>query len=53
MATLDLVDKISQQIDSKNYFIGIFIDLSKAFDNINHTILIDKLEYYGIRGVAL
>ena len=53
MAILDLVDKISQKIDSKNYSMGIIIELSKAFDNINHTILIDKLEYYGIRGVAL
>ena len=53
MAILDVVDKISQKIDSKNYSMGIFIDLSKAFDTINHNILIDKLEYYGIRGVAL
>ena len=53
MAILDLVDKISQHIDSKNYFMGIFIDLSKAFDTINHKILIDKLAYYGIIDVAL
>ena len=53
MAILDLVDTIFQKIDSKNYSMDIFIDLSKAFDTINHKILIDKLEYYGIRGVAL
>ena len=53
MAILDLVDKICHKIDSKNYSMGIFIDLSKAFDTINHKILIDKLEYYGIRGVEL
>ena len=53
MAILDLVDKFSQKIDSKNYSMGSFIDLSKAFDTINHKILIDKLKYYGIRGVAL
>ena len=53
MAILGLVDIISQKIDSKSYSMGIFIDLSKAFDTKNHTILIDKFEYYGIRGVAL
>ena len=53
MTILDLVDKISQKIDLKNYSIGIFIDLSKAIDTINHKILIDNLEYYGIRGIAL
>ena len=32
--------------------IGIFIDLKKAFDTINHDILVQKLSYYGLRGVA-
>ena len=38
MAILDLVHKIFQNIDSKNYSMGIFIDLSKAFDTINQKL---------------
>src|SRR5688572_4223251 len=40
-------------IDDGKYAIGIFLDLSKAFDTINHKILFDKLYRYGIRGNAL
>ena len=53
LALMDLVDNISKNIDERNYSIGIFLDLSKAFDTIDHTILLDKLCRYDIRGVTL
>ena len=48
-----MYDKISSAIDNKEYTVGIFIDLSKAFDIVDHDILLSKLEHYGIRGTAL
>ena len=53
LAVIELVDKITKAIDKGEYTIGIFLDLSKAFDTINHKILIKKLEDYGIRGICL
>ena len=53
MAIIEMLDKISAAIDNGEYPIAIFINLSKPFDTINHSILLDKLEYYGIRGFAL
>ena len=52
MALIDLVDKISSNMDHKKYNIGVFLDLSKAFDTIDHNILLNKLQCYGVRGNA-
>ena len=53
MALLKLIDDISEEIDNKNFSVSVFIDLSKAFDTINHDIVIKKLNAYGIIDVAL
>ena len=45
------INKILGEIEKKRHVIGIFIDLSKACDTIDHNKLLIKLEHYGIRGV--
>ena len=53
MALLHMINDITEGHDNKLFCMGIFIDLSKDFDTVDHKLLIRKLNYYGIRGTAL
>ena len=49
-ALIEITDRIKLAINNNELMCGIFLDLSKAFDTVNHKILLSKLEYYGFRG---
>ena len=53
LAVVDMYDNLLQKVDNKDYTCAIFLDLAKAFDSVNHKILLAKLNKYGIRGIAL
>jgi hypothetical protein len=52
-AIADFIERVHKSLDEREISIGIFLDLSKAFDLVSHDILLWKMERMGIRGVAL
>ena len=51
-ALINLTENIRQALDEGYIGCGIFVDLQKAFDTVDHEILSSKLDYYGIRGIS-
>ena len=52
-AVLEAVDYASRAINSNEFCVGIFLDVKKAYDCVDHSVLLSKLENAGIRGVPL
>lgn len=52
LAVMEFVESIATVVDNKPFGVGVFIDLRKAFDPIDHPLLQQKCERYGIRGIA-
>ena len=51
-ALINLTESIRQSLDEDSFGCGIFVDLQKAFDTVDHKTLLHKLEYYGIRSIC-
>ena len=49
-ALIDIVERVRKCLDNGEFACGVFVDLQKAFDTVDHKILIFKLDHYGIRG---
>ena len=52
LALMELIEEISVSLDNKKATVWVFIDLKKAFDTIDHTLLLKKHDHYGVRGIA-
>ena len=52
LALISLTEEIRKNLDSGKFSCGVFIDLQKAFDTVDHSILLHKLNLYGVRGIA-
>ena len=52
-AILELIDQVSNAFGNSNFVLGVFIDLSKVFDTVNHNILSEKLSITGLKEIIL
>lgn len=53
LALTDVTNSIYTALNKNNYVMALYVDLKKAFDTVNYDILLHKLEFYGVRGIAL
>ena len=51
-AIISLIENVKKSVDDKQIACGVFIDLEKEFDTVDHTLLLNKLSYCGIRSIA-
>jgi len=52
LALIDVIDNIYSHLDNREYVLGIYLDLQKAFDTVDHSILLWQLNHYCIKGVV-
>ena len=52
-ALISIVENTQTQLDDGKYSAGVFVDLKKASDTVDHNILLKKLDYYGVRGLQM
>ena len=50
---MSIIENIQSHLDNGEYVVGVFVDLKKAFDTVDHDILLSKLEHYGVRGISI
>ena len=52
-ALMEITENIKESIDKGKFGCGVYIDLGKAFDTVNHSIFFKKIEHYGVQGILL